>query len=218
MTCGEHNRLKKDSQEKERESRRMYESGCGTRERLRPIGQGRVLTHDEIVDLYIHEHRVDARKEMQGFESERSPSEAIRRAALCLTEDNKRHSHQRRIPRALLEQVEERLQEVKRYLAKATDFDALHKLVDKEIRQIKGIGPLTVYDITHRIGAYYRKAPEYVYLHAGTRIGAAIFGIKGESFDPKIPKKLPKEYSCLSPAEIEDCLCIYKDKLKREPY
>jgi len=215
MACGEHNRLKNDSQEKERESCRLSVGGYEMRKPLHPRGQGRVLTLDEIVNLYIRDKRNGAREEMRDFENKRSPSAAIRKAALCLTKDNKRYSHQWRIPRALLEQVEVRLQAVKRNLAKAADFDALHKLVDVEIRQIKGIGPLTVYDIAHRIGAYYRKAPEYVYLHAGTRIGATVFGIKGDSFDPKI---LPKEFSCLSPAEIEDCLCIYKDKLKGEPY
>lgn len=39
------------------------------------------------------------------FESERSPSAAIRRAALCERQDNKRHPHQWRIPKTLLEQA-----------------------------------------------------------------------------------------------------------------
>jgi len=184
--------------------------GYGIRKQLRPRGQGRISTLDEIVNLYIREHRNGAREEMRGFESERSPSAAIRRAALCMTKDSKRHAHQRRIPKGLLEKVEVRLQAINRNLAKAADFAALHKLVDKEIGQIKGIGALTVYDISHRIGAYYRKAPEHVYLHAGTRIGARVFSINGDSFDPKT---LPKSFTCLSPAEIEDCLCIYKDEL-----
>jgi hypothetical protein len=215
MACGEHNRLKNDSQEKERESCRLSVGGYGMREPLHQRGQGRVWTLNEIVNHYILKHRNGAREEMRDFENERSPSAAIRRAALCVTKNSKRHAHQRRIPKALLEQVEVRLQVVNRNLAKAADFATLHKIVDDEIGQIKGIGSLTVYDIAHRIGAYYRKAPEYVYLHAGTRIGATVFKIKGDSFDPTI---LPKEFSCLSPAEIEDCLCIYKNELRGEPY
>jgi hypothetical protein len=92
----------------------------------------------------------------------------------------------------------------------AADFDALHTLVDGKIGSIKGIGALTVYDIAHRIGAYLRKAPGRVYLHAGVRVGARALGIGGDSFDPKI---LPKPFSRLAPSEIEDCLCIYKDDL-----
>jgi hypothetical protein len=124
--------------------------------------------------------------------------------------DGKRHAHQRRIPRALLEHVEAKLQAIRRKLSNAADFAALHRLVDEEIGSIKGIGALAVYDIAHRIGAYFEKAPERVYLHAGVRVGARALGIGGDSFDPKI---LPKPFARLAPSEIEDCLCIYKKEL-----
>ena len=87
-----------------------------------------------------------------------------------------------------------------------------------ELGGIKGIGALTVYDIAHRLGAHFGKAPQLVYLHAGTRTGARVFNIIGDSFDPRI---LPKAFSRLAPSEIEDCMCIYKDELAmahtREP-
>jgi hypothetical protein len=91
-----------------------------------------------------------------------------------------------------------------------TDFAALHRLVNEEIGSIKGIGRLTVYDIAHRIGAFFGKAPECVYLHAGVRVGARALGIGGDSFDPKM---LPNPFARLAPSEIEDCLCIYKGEL-----
>jgi hypothetical protein len=169
------------------------------------------MTLNEIVSDYIREYRGDARKEMRFFEILRSPSEAIRKAALCELPGGKRHSHQRRIPRALLEHVEARLQGIGRKLARAGSFAALHQAVEEEIGALKGIGRLTVYDISHRIGAHFGKAPERVYLHAGTRVGARVFGISGDSFNPKI---LPKPFSQLEPSEIEDCLCIYKDELR----
>lgn len=97
----------------------------------------------------------------------------------------KRHPHQRRIPRALLEAVEGRLQGIGRKLSNATDFAALHRVIEKEIGGIKGVGALTVYDIAHRIGAHFKRSPERVYLHAGTRTGARVFNISGDSFDPK---------------------------------
>jgi hypothetical protein len=98
-------------------------------------------------------------------------------------------------------------------LAKAADFSALHRFAEDEIGRIKGIAALTVYDVAHRIGAHFGKAPQLVYLHAGTRKGAGAFGINGESFDPRT---LPKAFSHLTPAEIEDCMCIYKDELCNE--
>ena len=169
------------------------------------------MTLDDIVADYIREYREDARAEMRFFEILRSPTEAIRKAALCQLPGGKRHPHQRRIPRVLLEQVEGRLQGIRRRLAKAPDFATIHRLVCDEIGSIKGIGALTVYDISHRIGAYFGKAPELVYLHAGTRTGARILNISGDAFDSKI---LPKPFSRLAASEIEDCLCIYKDQLR----
>ena len=168
------------------------------------------MTLDEIVNDYIRSQRPYTGKEMMEFANEPSPSAAIRRAALCETKGGKRHDHQRRIPRWLLEHVEAKLQAIRRKLSSAADFDALHRLVEEEIGGLKGIGALTVYDIAHRIGAYFGKAPERVYLHAGVRVGARALGIGGDSFDPKI---LPKPFARLAPSEIEDCLCIYKSKL-----
>jgi hypothetical protein len=105
------------------------------------------MTLDEIVNDYIREYRDDARAEMRFFEIQRSPSAAIRKAALCELPSGKRHPHQRRIPRDLLERVEARLQGIGRKLAKAIDFAGLYGLVEAEIGRIKGIGALTVYDI-----------------------------------------------------------------------
>jgi len=169
------------------------------------------MTFDEIVNDYILQYRKVARQEMRDFESERSLSTTIRRAALCQLGNGKRHPHQRRIPRRLLEQVEMRLLEIEPRLAKATDFAAIHRSVDQKVGGLKGIGALTVYDISHRMSAYMGEAPKHVYLHAGTRIGAQVFVIEGAFFEPGI---LPNFFSRPTPAEIEDCLCIYKDDLK----
>jgi hypothetical protein len=169
------------------------------------------MTFDDIVSDYILRHRNDARSEMRFFEIQRNPSEAIRKAALCVLPSGKRHRHQRRIPKAVLKEAEAQLQAMERSLAKTADFAALHRLVEKQIGSIRGIGALTVYDIAHRIGAHFAKAPELVYLHAGTKTGARTLNINGNSFDPRI---LPKAFSRLTPGEIEDCLCIYKNELR----
>jgi len=130
------------------------------------------MTLDEIVSAYIRDYRRKALAEMRMFERQSKTSDAIRRAALCIFSDGKRHPHQRRIPRAVLERAETILQAAARSLSNAPDFAALHKLVKRRIGDIRGIGDLTVYDIAHRLGAYFGKAPELVYLHAGTQIGA----------------------------------------------
>ncbi len=55
------------------------------------------MTLDEIVSDYMREYRDDARAEMRFFEIQRSPSAAIRKAALSELPSRKRHPHQRRI-------------------------------------------------------------------------------------------------------------------------
>jgi hypothetical protein len=168
------------------------------------------MTFDQIVDCYIRDFRDEARAELRFFEIQRTASAAIEKAALCLLPSGKRHPHQRRIPKKLLELAEGRLQAVRSKLAIAQNFDGLYRTVDQGIGAIKGIGKLTVYDIAHRIGAHFGKQPDFVYLHAGTRKGAKALHITGDSFDPH---SLPKPFSRLQPYEIEDCLCLYKDEL-----
>lgn len=169
------------------------------------------MTPEEAVADYILNCRAFARAEMCTFEAEPSLHAAIRRAALCLLPDKKRHPHQCRIPGSLLEQAEARLQAISVRLRGAEDFATLHGLVDTEISSLHGISELTIYDIAHRIGAYLKKAPQLVYLHRGTRTGAAVFGLRGRTIRPD---QLPTAFWRLTPAEIEDCLCIYEDHLK----
>lgn len=166
------------------------------------------MTLDEIVSDYIREYREGARAEMDTFRNEKSRTSAIRRAALCESPDGKRHPHQYRIPRRLLRLAEGRLQTAARRLTNAADFEVLHMIVGTEIGAIHGIGRLMVYDVAQRIGAFFGKYPRRIYLHRGTKQGAAVLGFRGETLDPAL---LPPAFSRLSAAEIEDCLCIYKD-------
>ena len=86
-------------------------------------------------------------------------------------------------------------------------FDDLHRTVHDRIGGIHRIGELAVYDISCRIGAFVGLSPNRVYLHAGTRKGAQALGLRGATVHKN---DLPPEFGRLSPAEIEDCLCIYK--------
>ena len=166
------------------------------------------MTLARIVDAYIRECRNAARAEMDQFRRAGSLPEAIRRAA-------QKNSHQRRISPALLKRAERRLQSASTTLRAAPDFAKLHSAIEKLIGDMHGIGELCVYDIAHRIGAFRRLKPTLVYLHRGTRDGARILGFKGKTLDPK---QLPAAFSPLTPAEVEDCLCIYKNALAGGPF
>lgn len=170
------------------------------------------MTFEQIVASYVRDYRGDARTEVEAFRNLPSLRQAIKSGALCHwlpshRSPSRRHPHQRRIPGAVLQAVEQRLQSVHGELGRATSFDELIAVVETAIRQIHGIGDLAVYDIARRIGGHLRKEPAQVYLHAGTRLGASALGFRGKTLDPA---RLPAAFSRLSSAEVEDCLCIYK--------
>jgi hypothetical protein len=169
-------------------------------------------TLETIVNAYVRDCRERARTEMRFFKMQKSLAAAIRMAALGLLPSSKRHPHQRRIPRAILEEAELRLQTATDKLTLVADFAELHSLVKSEIGSMYGIGELMVYDIAHRLGAYLDKEPTLIYLHAGTRVGARLLGFRGRTIRPN---QLAPAFSGLTPAEIEDCLCIYADDLRK---
>lgn len=82
-----------------------------------------------------------------------------------------------------------------------------------ELIRIKGIGDLTVYDTAVRIGYSFGLHPEKVYIHRGAKTGAKnLLGRKavhGRKF--LYMHELPIEFQSLTPMEVENCLCIYKN-------
>jgi hypothetical protein len=142
-------------------------------------------------------------------DTSRSLEKCIELSALSRTERDKRHAHQRRIRRGLLEEVRSQL--LKMSFESATNFDDHYNRIMKAIR-IKGIAEATVYDVSHRLAARLGLEPEYVYLHAGTRGAARDLDRRGDKLSIS---ELPIEFRKLSPSEAEDCLCRYKDDIRR---
>jgi hypothetical protein len=135
---------------------------------------------------------------------------AVRRAALCVRADGKRHSHQYRIPASVLIQCAANLDRVIPRLRTCKSFDSIYELVGQEIRHIHGVGELVVYDITERIGICLNLMPQVLYLHAGTREGAKKLGFTESKVDIK---DLPEPLQSLSASELEDFFCNYKNLL-----
>lgn len=97
-------------------------------------------------------------------------------------------------------------------IAKAKDFDVLHDLVQS--LAVKGIGNLTVYNVTARIAAWKGLEPvNFVYVHAGPLKGwKRLSNSKGNPV--RVPvKQLPPELRKLSPHRVEDFLCEYSEFL-----
>jgi hypothetical protein len=135
----------------------------------------------------------------------------IRRSALAEDKDGKRHPHQYRIPREVLQQVANSLTAKQTEIRNCKDFDDLFQLV-KECR-VKGFGPLAIYDIAHRMGWWLEIYPEKVYMHCGTTTGARYLGLKTSSESLKV-KDFPPAIQILEPSQIEDFLCIFKKNLR----
>jgi hypothetical protein len=135
--------------------------------------------------------------------------EAARQAALALTPEGKRHSHQNpfRVRQETLDAWAARVLANLNWLASAESFEDLHDRVAS--LRFKHVGPLIIYDTAYRIGAKLSLEPQLVYLHCGTRKGALLLGLgKGRPWLRR--EELPPPFRVLEPYEIEDCLCMYE--------
>lgn len=133
-------------------------------------------------------------------------------AALSENYLGKRNGHQRRLKKLNLEKFAANLVDNIKKIEDARTFDELLKIV--ESCRIKGVGELACYDAANRIGAKLGLSPDLIYLHAGTRRGAE--KLLGKRLKGKSIRKtdLPNTFQGddITPAEIEDILCIYKNR------
>lgn len=165
-----------------------------------------------IVRAYKDCGRAKLRAQLASFRAEPSLSSAVQRAGLAMRPDGKRYDHQRRLKRVVLQKGTRRLQNAS--LKGAPDFDALYRIVEGTIGLLHGIGEITVYDTALRIGAKLGVKPRLVYVHGGTRQGARALNLGLAWRLPYLPPSaFPPQLQELEPHEIEDCLCIFRDKL-----
>lgn len=142
-------------------------------------------------------------------------ADAIQRAASGERPDGTRWircSHHTRKPRAVLDKATRRLLDSETAIAAVASFDDLHTLIAGATSDLKRLGPLYRYDVALRIGYKVGVAPDVVYLHAGTRAGAAALGLDVKRATIS-RDELPAPLRSRSAAEIEDILCIYKGQL-----
>jgi len=165
-----------------------------------------------IVADYIARHREKAERELRYFRIQRTLEKAVSLAALARKPNGKRFPHQRRLPESVLKQVERKLVGAVALIRRTRSFAELHGLVDQTIRPIFGVGELMVYDTALRIGARLGLEPQEVFLHSGTRVGARRLGLDGSRRSLPLAA-FPAQLRRLPAQEIEDILCIYKDRL-----
>lgn len=147
--------------------------------------------------------------------------EAVDRACRSRNPAGKMYNHQSKIPLPILLEFRDLIleQSVVLFGMGPGNFDIVHALL-WDIRPW-GIGPVTTYDVSVRIGAYLGQIPSSVYLHAGVREGwnALLRGLRDidmgsvESWraEPLIIRgNLPEELRDMPADEVEDFLCCYR--------
>lgn len=164
-----------------------------------------------IVRAYLQNCQPRLAAQLRSFAEEPTPRSAVSRAALAQEPDGRRYSHQRRIRRTVLQEARRLLLDFD--LGGVSQFTELHSAVQRTIGPIAGAGELLIYDTALRIGAKLNVMPKAVYMHAGTRRGARALGLEWKQ--PTISvQDLPIVLRDLQPHEVEDLLCIFKDRLR----
>ncbi|RRR69999.1 MAG: hypothetical protein EI684_14155 [Candidatus Viridilinea halotolerans] len=135
---------------------------------------------------------------------------SIEYAALAKLPSGKRHPHQYRLKRTVLESVRQHLQANAHQLEQSNSFEDVIHIVRG--CAVPGFGPLAMYDTALRLAVRLGKRPTAVYLHAGTRKGAAALGLNVDR--AMIPMdELPGPLQRIGAEHVENFLCIYKDQL-----
>lgn len=165
-----------------------------------------------IIQRYKINHRPRKEIEFDWFRQQPSFEDAVINASSARNERGKRYSHQARITRKCIKEAGNLLLEKCDELKSCSSFHDLWLLVRGILEPIHGAGELYIYDTSLRLGASLGLFPDRVYLHAGTRKGAKAFGLISDRGDWINQRELPGALRELPPYEVEDILCIYKDK------
>jgi len=168
-------------------------------------------TWGQLLQHYDTHHRHKRQDELDWFATQTTFRGAIRAVARAEGRRGERLDHQRRIRRGAVPEAEVALMKSASLLRRVASFAELLQAIEITLRPIFGIGELYCYDAALRLGCYLSLAPEYVYLHAGTRKGARAFAtLRGKiSLLPR--EAFPEELRNRSAGEIENILCVYEN-------
>ena len=142
--------------------------------------------------------------------------EALEKAALAkeASENERRFVHLHRLKVSALKKACQKLLKQKQAIKSCKQFDGIYKIVSDAVTATDGVGEMYAYDVALRIGANLRFKPKTVYLQRGVRTGAE--NLLGRKLKKQILESSVFHAGLrrLTPMEIEDFLCIYKERLK----
>ncbi|SLM46796.1 conserved protein of unknown function [Nitrospira japonica] len=183
---------------------------CSRRTRICEPLPNRPATLEQIVAQYISAYRSRAQEALDRIPTGTPPASAVEIAVWAGKAD-----HQRRLSPKSLSAFQKILLGKLHIIQNCANFDELHRSMEAD--RVHGVGKLAIYDIALLLGRYWGYLPERVYLHRGTRRGAKALSPLGVDHrcDSLTVTDFPTSFHALQPYEIEDCLCIYEDHIKR---
>jgi hypothetical protein len=168
-----------------------------------------------LIRIYHHTHGPRHLKILGFYKSLDSLKEVIKQGTLANRGDGKMHGHQRRVGHKVLCEASLVLLEHSDEIKNCSTFADLLNNIERWTKGIYRFGKLAAYDTALRIGARLDLWPEVVYLHTGTKKGCAALGFTTNR--PFIQMdELPSPLHELQPHEVENFLCIFKDKFGEE--
>lgn len=142
---------------------------------------------------------------------------AIERAVRSKDANGRHHNHQSKIAHWAYQPMIDSLLRNRPLIKLCRTFDELHDEVSDAA--VTGWGPVGIYDISTRIGAFLKLEPTSVYMHAGVKQGwielanacPTWFSQTTVAWKKRVPhKSLPHELLVLTADEAEDFLCTYR--------
>jgi hypothetical protein len=185
--------------------------GCGSKED-KPV-PGKLITLEEMIRHYQRNQLRRFRRMKKMYHNMPDLALAICCAANAREPGGRMSGHQWRIGRKKLNIWADLLLSHMNDIAACKDFEELRCFIESLCFQQFMIGELCVYDTALRISFFIGIEPDVVYVSAGSWKGANYMGLRqpGNRFNIT---DFTEEFSILTPAEIENFLCIYKDCLK----
>lgn len=142
------------------------------------------------------------------FQEKTNLKVAIITATLATNCEGKKHSHQKRIPNSALQNFKKKVLSKESKIQRVQTFQDLYMIVQS--CKVFGVGNLTIYDVSLRIGFYLSIYPIRLYLQAGSKIGYQRLIESGIIKVGEIENYL-KSQNILS-YHFENFLCLYRDK------
>jgi len=138
---------------------------------------------------------------------------AVHRAVFSRDARGKMHNHQTKVPVAIKTLLFREI--MKSSLpVDVRSFDHLYDVIASF--RIWGIGSVTVYDVSVRIGAWLQLEPDSLYLHAGVKQGWKALGLPRWDSVRVYREDWPLAFQSMPADELEDFICTYRLLFKRE--